>query len=223
MCNIKRSTSYFYVVLSFVGLSPKFLSLWNWAYRLWLRGYSDTCFWYFNHFSLKFHRSWIRLNYFRYCNALFSMGNFLYTQNHTDFSQCEIPQFHLLFIPKIDVYLTGRCLAYVLSGCKSRVDDDASGFNRSMVRMFVNGVASDMLLRPPLPPPFPLSAPIRAKSIFELTYGNSFGMGKFILNYYLFVFLTFSWVLKHMLLWKIVATYGTHGGYHDFGFGSRSP
>lgn len=114
------------------------------------------------------------------------MGNSIYTKSH-GFLTMRTPQFHLLFIPKIDVYLTGRCLAYVLSGCKSRVDDDASGFNRSMVRMFVNGVASDMLLRPPpppLPPPFPLSVPIRAKSIFELTYGNSFGMGKFIWNYY---------------------------------------
>lgn len=59
----------------------------------------------------------------------------------------------------------------MLSGCKSRADDDASGFNKSMVRMVVvNGVeASDMLIVFRLPVPL-LSVFIRAKSTFELTY-----------------------------------------------------
>lgn len=60
----------------------------------------------------------------------------------------------------------------MLSGCKSRADDDASGFNKSMVRMvFVNGVeASDMLIVFRLVPVPLLSVFIRAKSTFELTY-----------------------------------------------------
>lgn len=60
----------------------------------------------------------------------------------------------------------------MLSGCKSRVDDDASGFNRSMVRIFVNGVAASLMLTL-CRPTFPLcSALIRAKSTFELTYNT---------------------------------------------------
>lgn len=83
--------------------------------------------------------------------------------------------FHFHFKKRIDVFKSCQsfvCLwffFYMLSGCKSRVDDDASGFNRSMVRMFVNGVAASVMLTL-FRPPFPLcSALIRAKSTFELT------------------------------------------------------
>lgn len=58
----------------------------------------------------------------------------------------------------------------MLSGCNSLVDDDASGFNKSIVRIFVNGVdASDMLIEFRLPI-LAFSLLYRAKSTFELTY-----------------------------------------------------
>lgn len=59
----------------------------------------------------------------------------------------------------------------MFSGCKSRVDDDGSGFSRSMVRMFASGVdASDMLIDVVFRLLFAVqSVFIRAKSTFELT------------------------------------------------------
>lgn len=58
---------------------------------------------------------------------------------------------------------------YMLSGCRSRVDDDASGFNKSMVRMLANGVDASLMLIVFRHTFAPLSVFIRAKSTFELT------------------------------------------------------